>query len=55
VEGLCVRVVSSIDRVAYVKQNFREFLKDENYPSQFPYKSKVYSFVQQFCLHFSLE
>lgn len=48
VEGLCVRVVSSIDRAASVKRSFREFLKDENYPSQFPYKSKVYSFVQQF-------
>ncbi|KAJ4770380.1 histone acetyltransferase of the CBP family 12 [Rhynchospora pubera] len=47
VEGLCVRVVSSIDRVAYVKQNFKQFLKEENYPSQFPYKSKAIVLFQK--------
>lgn len=44
VEGLCVRVVSAVDRVANVNRNFKEFLKGENYPSEFPYKSKVFLF-----------
>ncbi|XP_078148849.1 putative histone acetyltransferase HAC-like 3 isoform X1 [Carex rostrata] len=47
VEGLCVRVVSAVDRVANVNRNFKEFLKDENYPSEFPYKSKAIVLFQK--------
>ncbi|GJN10183.1 hypothetical protein PR202_ga28256 [Eleusine coracana subsp. coracana] len=42
VEGLTLRVVSSADRVLHVLPRFQEFFKEENYPRNFPYKSKLF-------------
>lgn len=48
-EGLTVRVVSSADRVLQVLPRFQEFFKEEKYPHNFPYKSKVVgSFSDQY-------
>lgn len=40
-----MRVVSSVDKKLDVKQRFLEIFQEENYPSDFPYKSKVYKML----------
>ncbi len=45
-EALVVRVISSVDKKLEVKQRFLELFSEEDYPSEYPYKSKVCPWLQ---------
>ena len=46
-ENLTIRVVSSVEKKLETKPGFRDAFKDQNYPSEFPYRSKVLLLFQK--------
>ena len=41
-DSLVIRIVSSVDKKLEVKQRFLDMFQEDDYASEFPYKSKVH-------------